>query len=77
MKSTNKNLILLYNIPNNYSIQLNKILNKIRFYTEIILGIWDKNIKYISFWEKKIKYLQSIYYLNQDKLVDFSTKKKY
>lgn len=71
MDSSNKNSIILYNIPNNYSIQLENILNEIRFYTEIDSGIWDNNIKYRSFWENKITDLKSSYYLDRGKWVDF------
>lgn len=69
--STHKNSIIIYNTPNNYSIKLEKILNDIRFLNEINLGSWDENIKYRSFWEKKLTDLQSNYYLDRGKWVDF------
>jgi len=69
--STNKNSIILFNTPSNYSVKLENILNEIRFLNKINLEDWDKNIRYRSFWEKKITNLESCYYLDRGKWVDF------
>ncbi len=68
-----KNSIINYIINNNdsYSIQLENILDNIRFLNEINSDQWDKNIKYRTFREKKLTNLQSKYYLDRGKWVDF------
>src|SRR6266481_10225157 len=68
-KITMKNSIINYIINNNdsYSIQLENILDNIRFLNEINSDQWDKNIKYRTFREKKLTNLQSKYYLDRGK----------
>jgi len=71
MDSSNKNSIILYNIPNNYSIQLENILNDIRFQNEIKSNILNSDIKYRRMWDNTITNFQSNYYLDRGKWTDF------
>lgn len=65
-----KNWITVYELNkiDNYSKILNKILNNIRALDKMI---WNPDIKYRTSWNNKLTDLQSSYYLEQGKWVDF------
>jgi len=58
-----------------YTTGLNNIMIKIRIIDnvskEIKLGLWDSNIKYRSFHDQKFTDLQSNYYTDRGKWLDF------
>lgn len=73
----NMNAIIVYekNKINSYSLRLDEILKNIRNLNEIIKKIhsyeWDFNIKYKSSIDKNLMKLESKYYQERDKWVDF------
>ena len=77
MKYKGQNSITIYNKDklDYYSSTLKGKLIEIRLINEvhndIVSGIWDSNIKYRSSWDKNFNSLQSKYYLERVKWVDF------
>lgn len=72
----NSNSIVIYdNKENIYTQTLDKILHEIRTINEInkeiISGIWDSDIKYRRSWDRSLTNLDSSFYLERNKWIDF------
>jgi len=75
IRSSSIKSIILYNKTDNYLINLENILDKIRFLDEIKDEVknklWDSNIKYRRMWDRSIRDFELDFNLEKGKWTDF------